>query len=107
MQQAGQQPGQQPGANAQQPPYNQDFGKGRRFQEHKAQTAKKAATTEASPRSTASSAPGASSPPPSSFVDAPKQAASFRDVVSAPVVLLLTLTCSLELQSFTKSACPC
>ena len=78
----GQQAGQQPGANSHQPPYNQDVNKGKRFQEHKAQSAKKATGAEASPKSTASSAPGASTPPSSSFVDPPKQAASFRDVVS-------------------------
>lgn len=74
---------QQAAATSHQPPYNKDYGKGKRFQEHKAQTANKAGSTEASPRSTASSAPAASTPPPSSFVDPPKQAASFRDVVSA------------------------
>ena len=70
-----QQPGQP--ATSQPFPNKQDLDKGKRFQEHKEQQVKKTTATNAQP----SSAPAAPAPPSTSFVDPPKRAASFTDVV--------------------------
>ncbi|DBA73359.1 hypothetical protein WJX77_003581 [Trebouxia sp. C0004] len=77
---AGAPPQSQSADSSQQPPFNQDVNKGKRFQEHKAQQAKRETVADASPRSSASSPSVASSGPSSTFVNPPKQSASFFDV---------------------------